>query len=230
MKNKLFIISKSNQKSLKKFIHMNVDKSSPFVDFIIAGLGLIPVFGPFIQFGSVGIKSALKLYISRATSFEEKLNDEIFNNFDELLKNEEFTAKLLRIWNAVCKEHQKEKIERFAYFFNNSYKEMNYNEYDEYVNMLDDLSLRDIKLLYLLDEFYIKNKDIKSHDELINLWKDSELDKISDEIKLSKIETKLYYDRLLYKGMCSTFSEFFGQVFLLKVSPIYEKLLILIKS
>jgi hypothetical protein len=107
---------------------------------------------------------------------------------------------------------------------------MDYNMYDEYVNMLDDLSLRDIKLLYLLDEFFAKNKDIKIRDELVNLWKDTELDKISDEIGLSKTETKLYYDRLLYKGMCSTFSGYFGQVFLIKVSPIYEKLLLLIRN
>lgn len=216
---------KKESKDIKKLISRFVENSGPVVGLLIAGVGLIQGAGPFVQFGITGVQSAIKLYISRAKYFESKLDDKILNNFNNLISQEDFAAKILRIWNAVQKEHQNEKIRIFAEFFNNTYKDTPYNEYDEYLNMLEDLSVREMRLLIRLDEFHTKNKDLNPHEERVALWDNFELENISKELGLSKQETKVYYDRLLYKGMCSEFSGFFGQVFSINVSPLYKNLL-----
>ena len=215
----------NNENGLKVFIEKSIENSGPVVDLLISGIGLIPSIGPFLKIGIDGVKTALKLYVSRAKCFETKLDMSIVNNFDRLIENEEFAAKLLRTWNSVQKEHMKEKIETYSRLFNNSYQDTEYDEFEELVNMLDSLSIRELKLLMFLDKFHADNKDINPHKERIEIWKNAALPMISKEVGLTENEVTIYYDRLLYKGMCSEYAGFMGQVFSLSVSVLYKKLL-----
>ena len=110
---------------------------------------LIPTFGGIVDLNAMNQieaakKKRLKIFFDKIGSSEIKLTD-------ELIQNESYLFNYVNTVKAVVNTRRIEKITFFSNLFiygTNNYKIFETDEYDEFLKIIDELSLTEIELLF----------------------------------------------------------------------------------
>lgn len=146
-----------------------VDKNNcmlnhPVVKTLLGELGAIPVIGSGI---GAGIDSGLNYYLKKEK--EKRLfhicemiisDDSITSDMVKDVKEIISFAKMLEVARKLITN---DKLDYLVRLYKNllTQDEKNYNEYEEYLHRLDELSYREIEILHILDEQDLVTEDLK---------------------------------------------------------------------
>lgn len=134
------------------------------------------VIRPLIQLILPGIGAALDIVLiqtldkirhDRARAFFDELAKGNLISDKELLKNEDFLHCYITTIQAALKTRSREKIRMFARLLKKSLDDSGPEDIDEYeyfLNILDNLSFREIQALIILDSFGDKFRDSTDSD------------------------------------------------------------------
>ncbi|MDO6445341.1 hypothetical protein Q4493_06070 [Colwellia sp. 1_MG-2023] len=115
--------------------------------------------------------------------FEILINELIEGNLElteEIIQSEEFIHAYLQTAKAVSATQQKEKIKLMADLFISSYKQNSFSKVDEYEELLQivkDLSTREMNILFILEVFENNNPKLQNENMLqrcSKFWTDFE--------------------------------------------------------
>lgn len=148
-----------------------------------------------VPFGiGAGVDTALVTHLQnirykRYKIFFDEFLDEKLNIQDSLLNSEDFLHCYFKTLNAALNTRRDEKIKMFAKMLksatlSNTYKDI--DEYEELLNILDELSYRELFILFKMDKYV---KYFKAVNNSINVLSNSELKK--------KFYTELKTDNLV---------------------------------
>lgn len=149
-----------------------------------------PVLRTLVQLVPCGIGSAIEVGVlttlqniraERTRTFFEELASGRIELSPELLKSEDFLHCYFATTKAALNSRRREKIRLFARLLTASIIEGNFadtDEYEEYLQILDELSYREFLILLRLSEYEDRNQDGTKNDlELAELfWDDFRLD------------------------------------------------------
>lgn len=119
-------------------------------NFTLSG---IPV-GALID--SIASEAYNKLHIERATTFFEELEKGKIELTQEIIQSDDFLFSLFATLKASLYTRQKEKVRFFARLFEKKFIESELSqadEYDDYLKILDELTFREIYMLYRLKQY-----------------------------------------------------------------------------
>jgi hypothetical protein len=203
----------SNFETLTKFIDEKYEKN--------------PVLRGLIQLVPFGIGSAIdaslsvflqNVYYKRTRIFFNELAEGKKTLTAELLESEDFLHCFFATTKAALNSRRTEKIKMFARLLNsviepNSF--FNTDEYEEYLNILDELSLREILILFTLESYESKlttkpEPGKIKFNELIPFWTEFEND-IHTNLGIPKNEIDAVLTRLVRTGCYELFTgEYIG--------------------
>lgn len=166
----------------------------------------------------------LDLRIERLESFFDELSKGIPPD-QALLSNKDFLHCYTRTIEAVIRTHRQEKIRMFACLLASALDEKilihNVDEYEEYLEILDELSLREIRALILLDKY---EEDCPTgagtHSmglnalQRANLFWNKFLEEMEKELEIPKEEVDSFLTRLnrtgCYETIIGTYYDYSG--------------------
>jgi len=173
-----------------------------------------PVIRSLIQLVPFGIGSGIDVLLmtkiktirdSRIKAFFDDLNEGEIELTEELIAQEDFLHSYFSTIRAVLRTRRKEKIKLFARLFKNSVIDNQVSdpdEYDDYLKILDDLSMKDIILLNEIKSFEERvDKDFKQANEnfadpmnVLPEWHTSFLTIVEEKIGLDyeKLNIRIY--------------------------------------
>ena len=127
----------------------------PVTGLIISALGLIPGPGPFIEFGVNAFAITLREALDRRQKAKlEKILTDVLECEEitvEDVNNTEAVYKFAQLWHHCLYEISDEKISYMTKLFIGSVKEADSDRYEEYLDKISSLSIREINFLI---EFY----------------------------------------------------------------------------
>lgn len=175
--------------------------------------GLMQVTGAVTLGGTSALDTALAVKIeamraSRLRTFFEELDKGEIELTDELIETKDFLHAFFATAKAALNTRHIEKIKMFANLLN-SFGEGEFvaDEYEDYLRMLDELSVREIKLLCLLAAY--EQKDDHGH-ELIKstdthkFWQDF-IETAEGQLELEKDEIECMLASLTRTGCFRVF-------------------------
>lgn len=121
-----------------------------FQNLSVAG---IPI-GALID--SIASEAYNKLHIERAATFFEELDKGNIELTQEIIQSKDFLFSLFSALKASLYTRQKEKVRFFARLFEKQFMENGFSqadEYDDYLKILDELTFREIYMLYRLKQY-----------------------------------------------------------------------------
>lgn len=152
---------------------------------------------------------------------------------ESLLESEDFLHCFFSTTKYALNSRRRQKIKIFARLLREScigdtFK--NIDEYEDFLNILDDLSYREIQILIILDEFYEKNKDQKQEHNgndsswVSTFWGEFQ-EKIHSQMGIDNSELGDHMNRLVRSGCYKIFHEYWGADGVKgKLTPTYKKL------
>lgn len=105
---------------------------------------------------SLAAEAYNKIHIERAAIFFEELDKGQIELTQEVIQSEEFLFSLFAALKASLYTRQKEKVRFFAKLFAKHLTENQFSqadEYDDYLKILDELTFREIYMLYRLKQY-----------------------------------------------------------------------------
>ncbi|WP_153730410.1 hypothetical protein [Sporosarcina obsidiansis] len=105
---------------------------------------------------SLAAEAYNKLHVERAAVFFEELDKGEIELTQEVIQSEEFLFSLFAALKASLYTRQKEKVRFFARLFAKHLTENQFSradEYDDYLKILDELTFREIYMLYRLKQY-----------------------------------------------------------------------------
>lgn len=137
-----------------KFIKNNVQESTiRYYDKQSVIRSLIQIF-PFGGVLDTYLTSTFNnILIERSKTFFDELNTGKCILTPELIENEDFLHAFFSTFKNAIHTRQKAKIRFFARLLNNLPEVKNINEFEDYLKILDELTYREIYILYTLHEF-----------------------------------------------------------------------------
>lgn len=154
------------EKQVKKLD--NVDRSidrlnHPIAKILLGGLGIIPMVGSMI---GAGIDASLIDYLKKEQEqrllriIELIISDE--NITSDMVKDIKEIMSFAKMLDVVRRLITNEKLDYLGRLYKNLIiqNEKNYNEYEEYLRRLDELSFREIEILHILDELGLVIEDL----------------------------------------------------------------------
>lgn len=161
---------KNNELTVEKGKLNNVDKNSnilnhPIIQILLGGLGSIPFIGSAV---SAGINSGLNTCLKRE---EEK---RLFHICEIIISDDNITSDMVKdvkeiisfakMLDVVRRLITNDKLDFLANLYKNlvAQDEKNYDEYEEFLRRLDELSFREIEILHILDELDLAIEDLNA--------------------------------------------------------------------
>jgi hypothetical protein len=177
------------------------------------------VLRAIIQFDPTGIGPALEIYLSQNLAKIKEKNFRILMEqlstgekylTPEIIDSEEFIFAFFAVTDAALRSHREEKIKAFANLLLYGAKTGQYNSevIYEFINILDEISIREFRILNFLHEFEeitSRNEDENDLQFSTRLWNDFEI-KIHSELNISPEELRNLLTRLNRTGLYETFS------------------------
>lgn len=179
----------------------------------------VPLFRGLIQLIPFGVGSAIDASLialienirtkKLKTFFDELARGDIILS-EELIKSEDFLHCYFATSQAYLNSRRTEKIKLFARLLKSSFehnKIIDVDEYEELLSILDDLSFREISILFKLDKFevdYPKKDDENELQRASRFW-DKFIDEITSEFQISIGEANSIMTRLNRSGCYETF-------------------------
>lgn len=169
---------------------------------------LIRSFIQAIPFGAVVDNMLTVSYnnilVERAKTFYDELDKgEILLN-EEIIRNEDFLHAYFATFKAAIYTKQREKIRFFARLLKSSFEEKGFSEadeYDDYLKILDELSFREIFMLYTL----------KTYEDSVELSDSPKDEDENDELRIaSRYWTSFYKE--INRAISISYSEFKGLI------------------
>ena len=170
-----------------------------------------------VQLIPLGIGSALETsFLTHASNLRERRVERLFDALakekltltEEAVKNDEFVHKFLVTLAASARTNRMEKIDLFAAFLKNgSSPEVNADEFDELLLVLDELSLRELMVLEILDRYEKSTTRVPGENDLQHTYHFWESFKTEVVEKLGVPEDALdaFLTRLVRTGTYETF-------------------------
>mgnify|MGYP001002782861 CR=1 FL=1 len=136
---------------------MQMFQQDPALKILLAVLNLIPG-GNLI---SAGAEATMAIYnqmaMKRQAALFQELQREPYRLTEVIVQSEEFIHKFLITYRAAMMTSRKEKIEYFARLLKASTvleNEVSTDEFEEYLNILSDLSFRELQILSITDKYF----------------------------------------------------------------------------
>lgn len=186
-----------------------------------------PVLKGLIQLVPFGIGSAIdastsvhlqNIYLKRMRFFFDELAEGKMVLTPDLLESEDFLHCFFATTKAALNSRRSEKIKMFARLLNSTVEPntfLNTDEYEEFLNILDELSLRELLILFTLDKYEskltIKPEPGKTNlNEIIPFWGEFE-NEIHLKLGVPKNEIDAALIRLVRTGCYELFTgEYMG--------------------
>ena len=163
---------------------------------------LMQIAGTVSFGGTSALDSAIALKVEdirggRLRTFFEELDKGETELTEEQIKTEDFLHAFFATTKAALNTRRRDKIRMFAGVLNSygaKYEEMSIDEYEVYLNILDELSLREFRTMVLYEEYFNRAEkgfqgDPKDDAEIVNtFWKEflaklaSQYDVTDDEV------------------------------------------------
>lgn len=150
--------------------------------------------------------------VDRTKTFFNELREGNIALTEEVAKTEDFLHKFYISYKAAINTRRREKIKMFARLLKSSLSKEAINNVDifeDYLNVLDELSYREIKALVLLDSFYEtpKTKDENEFKWTQKFWDDFEVE-LQEEINIPKELINDFMTRITRTGLFRTLDEY----------------------
>ncbi|WNS75198.1 hypothetical protein RRV45_20355 [Bacillus sp. DTU_2020_1000418_1_SI_GHA_SEK_038] len=145
------------------------------------------------------------ILLDRAKIFYDELGMGRIELTPDLIKNEDFLHSYFSTYKAALFTKQREKIRFFARLLKNGmYSRIisKADEYDDYLKILDDLTNRELTILYLLDTYESRNEIKENENELQradSFWNEFEKE-TSQVLNISPAELKGFLTRIERTG------------------------------
>lgn len=204
--------------------------SSPLVKALV---NLIPGGGSSLD--SLITSRASEIARERADEFFKELSTHKKDLTPELIKSEEFIHRFVITAKAAVHTHRRQKIRLFARLFKSALLEalaVGIDEYEEYLRVLDEFSVREFVLLALLENCEKNSPRTEMENELqavSRIWPEF-IKAAKQKLNLDVPEVNAILTRLNRTGCYSTFSGaawgYEGDKG--KLTPIYHRLMALI--
>lgn len=179
-----------------------------------------PVIRGLIQLLPLGIGSGVDVAITvqlenirreRLKTFFDELGDGSIQLSEDLLESEDFLHCYFATAKAALNSRRREKIRMFASLLKSSTQEgklSNIDEYEEYLSILDELSYRELMVLFKIDEyeskFPLKKEDENELQRASRFWEQFSED-LFNELGIPKNEINSILTRLNRTGCYETF-------------------------
>jgi len=148
--------------------------------------------------------------LERSKTFFDELQKKEIQLSEGVIKSEDFLHKFFITFRAAINTRQREKIEMFARLLNSSFENNpieQVNIYEDYLNILDELSYREIQALVLLDSFYtVPREDDENNNQWVNKYWEEFKDKLQEKINIEEENINDFMIRLSRSGLYDTFS------------------------
>jgi len=164
------------------------------------------------------------------TFFDELSTGKIELNADSI-KSEDFLHKFFITTKTALNTRRREKIKLFARLLLSSLKEdliKSIDEYEEYLEILDDINIRELYILVTLEKYLNNYPKLTTENELqeVNKFWDSFSQEIIEKLKISKEEFKAFLTKLqrtgCYAAIAGTYFDYDGDKG--NLTPFYYKL------
>ena len=190
-------------------------------------VNVIPAVGPLIDGVIVEIWEHLKA--KRLREFFDQLAQGKVLVTEEHVANEEFVHCFIATSKAVTFTNRHEKIAMFARLLESVVKRTNdfsIDEYEEFLNILDELSYREILVLHILDQYSGTPRENHQNDLqwTCTFWDDF-VDEIREKLQIHPAQITSILARLARTGCYDIFTGYFdtkgdkGQL-----TPLYYRL------
>ncbi|WDD99527.1 hypothetical protein [Thalassomonas actiniarum] len=129
---------------------------------------------------------------------------------EDILNSNEFLHAFVKTSRATVQTYRREKIQLLAELFTATFKDNQFNKIDEYeelLSVIDDLSVRELNILSLLDSFEQKHPVQKEENELQrsdHYW-GTFIETVENEFSLNRDELKGVLVRLQRSGLYAPF-------------------------
>ncbi|MFP5111844.1 hypothetical protein ACSU64_05630 [Bacillaceae bacterium C204] len=165
---------------------------------LLKGLVQIVPYGGLVD--SVLTSSYNNILIARSKTFFDELGLGNIEITPELIKNEDFLHSYFTTYKAALYTKHREKIRFFARLLKNGMISEVIDDvevYDDYLKILDELTYREIYILYTLKGF----EDITNYTDSkeLNHWQEFS-SKITNDLSITEEELRLFLMRLMRTG------------------------------
>ncbi|OAK74431.1 hypothetical protein [Lederbergia galactosidilytica] len=195
-----------------KFVKNNV-KMSILEEYknntVVRGLIQLVPFGGLID--TMVTTSYQNILVDRSIAFFEELNKGNLMLTPEVIESEDFLHAYFSTYKAALYTRQRQKIRFFSRLLCNGLLEQkvrDINEYDDYLKILDELSYREICILYILYEFEQSAERVESQfsmQKYLNFWNEF-LERVSTDLYIDSGEVPGLINRLSRTGCYSEFA------------------------
>lgn len=201
---------------------------------VVRGLIQLVPFGGLID--NVVTTGYNNILVDRAKTFYDELNSGEIILTPELIENEDFLHAYFSTLKAALYSRQRSKIRFFSRLLRNGLSDQkinNANEYEDYLKILDELSYREIYILYVLYQCEISTPQLESENDLqrsSKFW-NAFLQQVSTDLSIDTNEVPGLINRLSRTGCYIEFTGGYlgyggGQG---KTTGIFHKLMDLLK-
>ena len=198
-----------------------------------------PIIRSLIQLIPFGFGSALDVQLEM--TIKEIRKERMAAFFDELaagnivvdenlLKSEDFLHCYFSTVKYALNTRRREKIRMFARLLKSSLNEdelHDTDEYEEFLNILDEFNFREIRALAILDSYSLRPRDKEVNDLqwVFSIWDDFS-NQLSRELSIPENEVSNFMNRIIrtgcYEIFTGTFLDYEGGKG--KLTPIYHRL------
>lgn len=133
----------------------------------------VKILAQLVPFGSAAVTAWDEFLENKKRIFFEELENQNIELHEDLIKSNDFLHSYFVTFEAVKRTRRKEKIQYFARLFSSVLSAeglKNLDEFDSYLEALDNLSYREIKALKILHELEVKN-GVSSDDHSVSRLK-----------------------------------------------------------
>lgn len=163
--------------------------NNPVTKTLLSALGIVPVVGSIVE---SGIDSGLNAYLKKEEEdrllliCEKIVSDH--NITSDMVKDVKEIISFAKMLDVSRKLITNDKLDYLVRLYKNLViqDEKKYNEYEEYLRRLDELSFREIEILHILDEQDLVIEDLKVYAQ----DKAGIFDEKAHHIKVKTIEEK----------------------------------------
>lgn len=155
-------------------------KNNPLPSAALSVLSGIPVVGMVIEGGQVILEHKIdQIYYDRLITMLDELNSSHQIIPDKLIDEEPFIHSVFLIYKSAINTFHREKIRYFARILRSSInkQELASDKFEEFIDILNGLSVRELRLLQLLHQFELKHpleegSDINELQIATQYWQD----------------------------------------------------------
>ncbi|MFA7677810.1 MAG: hypothetical protein WCY34_06585, partial [Candidatus Omnitrophota bacterium] len=136
------------------------------------------------------IATVISIREDRAKTFFDELDAGKIKLNESLIKSEDFLHKFFVTTKAAFNARRREKIKLFAYLLLSSEESGNFSsidEYEEYLEVLDEITLRELYILVILDKYVQKYPRASGDNPLqsvVRFWEEFSKE-VTDRLQIS---------------------------------------------